>query len=226
MKKLLIFLFSVSLSFTIIFNAFGCGEQDDPIYQRVSELKNQVFVGQSANYNLKACYGFKEQPYLNDAKVGEKFSLLTFKLLDKQTDSATYTLTLNFNGKDYKQDFKPSKITGTLTVEFNIDNFNLTQFDVTITSGSSVDKVQLNSVVPKNAITYKQALDYLRKDQAKLIDSLTDANGNLNFEIYARIIVKNDKPYWYIGLGLGDGKLKALLIDGFSGQILAVREVI
>ncbi len=226
MKKFLLFLFPLLLCFTVTLNLFACGSQVDPLYQRVSELKNQVYYGESQNYKIKACYGFKENPYINDGKVGEKVYNLTFKLLDKETDSITYTLTFNYGGKEFKQDFKPSKITGTLTVDLPIDNFNLSSFEITITSGSNVEKVQLNSIVPKNTISHTKALDYLRKDQAKLIESLTLSDGSLQFEIYARIIVKNDKPYWYVGLGLGEGKLKALLIDGISGEVLAVREII
>ena len=40
-----------------------------------------------------------------------------------------------------------------------------------------------------------------------------------------RIFVKNDSPYWYVGIASGNGKLKALLIDGASGELLAAREI-
>ena len=40
-----------------------------------------------------------------------------------------------------------------------------------------------------------------------------------------KVIVKDDKPYWYVGIASGGGNLKALLIDGFSGEVLAIREI-
>ena len=40
-----------------------------------------------------------------------------------------------------------------------------------------------------------------------------------------RIIVKKEKPYWYIGLINQDGTTKALLVDGFSGEVLAIRKI-
>ena len=41
-----------------------------------------------------------------------------------------------------------------------------------------------------------------------------------------RIIVKDGKAYWYAGLSDGKDFLKALLIDGVSGEILATRTVL
>jgi hypothetical protein len=40
-----------------------------------------------------------------------------------------------------------------------------------------------------------------------------------------RVLVKDNHAYWYIGLCDTEGKLKALLIDGFDGKVLAVRDI-
>ena len=72
---------------------------------------------------------------------------------------------------------------------------------------------------------FGKALDFLYSDQQNLIKAFCDEKGAFNAEIYARIIVKNDKPFWYIGIASGNNNLKALLIDGFSGKTLAIREI-
>ena len=40
-----------------------------------------------------------------------------------------------------------------------------------------------------------------------------------------RIFVKDLKPYWYIAIANSENKLKAMLIEGFSGELLAVKDV-
>ena len=57
-----------------------------------------------------------------------------------------------------------------------------------------------------------------------MINGFYDQNNNLNLEIHARITVKDNAPYWYVGLNTKNG-LKALLVDGTSGKILAIREI-
>ena len=96
---------------------------------------------------------------------------------------------------------------------------------MSILSGSAPEVITLKSILPKNTIDYKKALDFLYKDQQNLIKAFCDESGAFNAEIYARIVVKNDKPFWYVGIASGNGNLKALLVDGFSGKTLAIREI-
>ena len=69
-------------------------------------------------------------------------------------------------------------------------------------------------------------MEILSSEQGALIETYKNENGEFSGEISERIIVKNEKPYWYVGLLNGKGGTKALLIDGLNGEILAVREII
>ena len=40
-----------------------------------------------------------------------------------------------------------------------------------------------------------------------------------------RVIVKDQLPYWYVGFASGNEQLKALLVDGINGEVLAIREI-
>ena len=106
-----------------------------------------------------------------------------------------------------------------------IENFNLKEFIVTISFGGERHEILLKSIVPENTISYLTALDHLYNKQSDLIKAFSDENKNFNAEIHIRIVVKNEKPYWYVGIASGNERLKAMLIDGFSGELLAVREV-
>lgn len=224
MKKFFICLFLVLISLVFSFSLWSC-KKVDPLLNQISELRCDIFNGESENFSLTAYYGFCERPYINDGKVGERFYELVFKLKNKETDNATYTLLLEFNGENFKQDFNKNEKTGILTVSFDVENFDKKQFDVKIQYGAQTQTITLNSIVPENTINYQTALMKLKESQPDLLKAFSNELG-YNFEIYQRIIVKNEKPYWYIGLALGENKLKALLIDGFSGEILAIREVL
>ena len=210
------------LALTITF--FGCAKVN-PLYNRVSELRSHLFIGNSEHFSIAACYGFKETPFNNDAVLGEKVYSLHFKIDNEFNQNATYSLSFNLYEKEYSLDFKFNPVTHNLSAAVELENFNEKQFSVTVSSGGISELITLTSIVPDGTIDYKTALDYLYQNQRPLVDSFIDENGDFNAEIYTRVIVKDDKPYWYVGIASGGGNLKALLIDGFSGEVLAIREI-
>ena len=221
MKKIF-YLLTLFLFFIPVFSACNNSFSLEPF---VSELKSCVYQGQSQTYSLKACYGFIEQPFENDGTVGNKVYSLTFKLLDKETDETTYTLFFNYGDNTYTAPFKLNPITNTLTCSLEIARFDVNEFSVEVHSASNVETVTLKSIIPANTITYSQALQRLQNDQSLLISHYISEDGEFNAEIYVRILVKDDKPFWYVGFASGNNNLKALLIDGISGETLAVREI-
>lgn len=217
-SALVLFLLSFSLSFL-----FGCNKSDDfTIY--LSEYKSDVLEGKSENYSLIAGYGFYETPANFDGAVGNKTYLLTIRMKEKQPDNVNYTISFKFDGKDYKKEFSLSPVYNVLSAEFNIDGFNLTEIPVSVSAADKTEEVLLKSVVPENVISVNDAINSVKKNTT-VFDSLTDGNGGYNMELIARIIVKNDKPYYYIGVTDKNGKTKALLVDAFTGEVLATRNV-
>ena len=197
----------------------------NPLYDKVSELRSDLFLGEGEHFSLSACYGFKETPFLNDTLVNEKIYYLSFKLKGQPTDNSTKKISMEHDKKLYQAEFKLNPVTHTVVATFEVEGFNLKEFSVTISADSLTEKITLRSILPENTLDYKSALDFLYKDQPTLIEKYSDSNGNFNAEIYARVIVKENAPYWYIGIATGNDNLKALLIDGFTGELLAIREI-
>lgn len=230
MKKIFKVLFSIFLCLTcfaafLLFGAFSC-EKKKTLNDFVSELRTDVFEGSSDNYSLKAAYGFKETPYINDGVIGEKVYSLSFVLTNKLADDVKRTIVFSFNQEEYRADFKFNPSSDSFTAGAEINEFNLKDFPVKIIAGSEAEEVRLRSVVPPTAITCDKALEILSSEQGALIETYKNENGEFSGEISERIIIKNEKPYWYVGLLNGKGGTKALLIDGLNGEILAVREII
>lgn len=220
MKKILTSLsFFLCLCFSLCL--FSC-KNTNGLESYVSELRTVSYRGESEEYSLKANYGFKETPFVKDGKVGEKAYSLTIKLLGVSLDPATYYASLTFDEINYKDKFILDS-SGGLSVSFEIKDFKENEFDVNIICGNKTQTVKLVSVVPENTLTYVDALNNLKETQSELVSVYYDGE-EFNAEIYARILVKEDKPYWYIAFATSND-LKALLIDGFTGEVLAIRNV-
>lgn len=213
---------SIFLCVILVFCA-SC-QKTNPLYDAVCELRSNLYYGISENYKLDACYGFTESATQPDGK-SEKVYAITFRLLEKEIDQADYSISMVYDQKNYSAHFKLNPITHTVTARIELENFNEKSFTVTLIKAQDKEDLTLSSTLPDGAISYKTALDCLYEKQSELIKSYIDQNGNFNAKICARIIVKEQKPYWYVGLTSASGDLKALLIDGITGETLAIREI-
>ncbi len=213
-KKIVILALIILTAFTqIIF--VGC-KTDTSLTDNIIELRSNVFEGKSDNYTLSASYGFKKTNNTNSY-------LLTFKLHDKELESAEYILKFNYNDIEFKSNFTLNPLTNVKTVSFEIPDFNESEFTVTVLSGSNAEDVNLTSLLPTGTLTITQALNKLSQNQPALIDSYK-VDGEFKASIIARVLVKNEQPYWFICFSASDEK-KALLVDGITGEVLAIREI-
>ena len=222
MKK---FLLSLLLILCIVLPFSACKKQEQTLEPYLSELRSNSYFGQSENYTVKAGYGFNIVSHDSDGAASTTEYAITFKLVGKETEAATFVLSFSFKDKQYSANFKLNPVTHSLTVKINLEGFNLNEFNVQISSASSSESVTLKSTVPSGTLSVSQTLKCLEKNQKELVDSYRDKNGNFTAKICARIVVKDEKAYWYIGLTAKNGELKAFLLDGKSGEVLAIREV-
>ncbi len=192
----------------------------------LSQLQCDLYLADSEEYKLKAFYGFNETPVKNDGVIGKTTYKLTFILYADLTQQAEYTLSLSIGENTHELTFKPDGVKGAFTTTLEVENFTLKEFNVKLLCADKTTDIVMRSALPQNAISYKTALDCVLSHQEALVKSYFDQSGTFNGEIRQRIIVRDGKPYWYVGLVDKTGGVKALLVDGISGEILAVREVV
>ena len=219
MKKIVLFFICLIVPCTFL---CSCKSQNS-LDGFVSELRSNCFESVDSNLSIKAGYGFVEQqPDLNGS-VGDKIYVLKFKLAGGQTENVTYHVSLNFNQTEYSSTFKLNPVSHSLTAIMQIDNFNLSQFEITIKYGSDSQTVKMKSILPENTITYSKALSYLQQSQSQLLKTFYQ-DGKFGAELCLRVLVKDNHPYWYVCIS-SKSQTKALLIDGFTGEVLATRDV-
>ena len=208
--------------FLLIFSVqlFGC-EKKSILLPFVSELRSEIFEGKSENFSIKAHYGYRETPYLNDGKVSPYSYELTFFLMGNVQNNVSYSLELcPFNEK---VDFEVTN-NGTLKASYKVKEFSEKSFGVILCYSTESEKITLTSILPENTLTLNEVLLKVEKSQEVLINSYY-SDANFNAEIYARVLVKNDRPFYYIAFANGK-TLKAFLVDGLTAEVLAIREVI
>ena len=221
-------IFVLFLSFILSLSSlFGCN--NNSLKNNVSELRKDVFLGQLECENgqtltVKGACGFIEKPYVLDGKTGDLVGFLKFNLSGDVSESVSYSLAFTHDDFNYKKEFAFNPTVNAFTALFEIEDFSLKEFTVNLFIGAKSYPVTLKSIVLNGVLSYEQALEKLKENQPSLIAQKTDENGNFNAEIYMRILVKNEYPYWYIGIS-HENKIKAMLMDAKTGKILAVRDV-
>ena len=181
----------------------------------VTEARTDIFYGENADIKLSCAYGYE----LN----GEKEYFLTFKLGVDPTTEATYSIELTLD-KTYTEKFTFNPVSHTLTAKVKtklIEN----KFTATVICGSSKTEIDLVSIVPEKTLSIPDALSKLSSTQPSLIDSYLNEYGDFDAKICIRISVKNDKPYYYIAFTRPSNEVKAFLLDGFTAEVLAVRDI-
>ncbi|MBR5191900.1 MAG: hypothetical protein IKW33_00635 [Clostridia bacterium] len=219
LKKL--FIMVCALSFLTL---IGCSNQLN-LSNYVSQLKSNIYEGTFNDLTVMANYGFIEDNSANDGVVNKTNYYLTVKLLNKQTDYSTYTLKFCQDGNEYEKKFELNPISNSFSATIFISPFSANSFEITIINSSTQQVVKLNSILPKNTLTPEVALKKLQEQQPSLIKNYLDENGNFKAEIIQRVLVKDNHPYYYVGIVENSSNTKAMLLDGFTGEVLAIRNV-
>lgn len=213
----------IAACFAILCFLFTCGcSKESKLLPYISELRETLYEGSSERYTVTAGYGFCETPRQSDGKVGELKKRLTVSLKGADAD-VKITGAVAVGDVVCKESFKLNPVTFMLTAEFPMDA-PPSQVNLTLSENGNDEEVILLPAVPEGSFGYKQTLKYLEANQPGLIENY-ESNGAFAGEIALRILVRNEKPYWYVGLTDQHGKTKALLIDGTDGNVLAVKDI-
>ena len=203
------------LTFTFPLSLFcGC-KKNDVLLPYVIELRENIFLGETEDYTLKAYYGFK---LTNENK---RYALTLF-LADGDAPSVEYTISFDYDGKTYADTLRFDPVIERLAATFYLEGV-AEDFTATLSFSSERVEVPMHSTLPDETIHYKRALELLYEKQTAFIDGFFE-NGTFTAEIVLRVVVKDDKAYYYVGIEK-DETLKAFLMDGKTGEVLAIREI-
>ena len=214
MKKIRVILLTILCVFCGLF--FSCQKHSD-LSKYIVNLQSDIFYGENGDIKLKGGYSYC-------LEQGEKVYFLTFKLLEKEMDNASYSISFMLD-KEYSSTFSLSPVTNSLTTKVEVVPFSQKEFTVNVFVGSERYDINMLSLLPSSVVSPVDGVNSLLDSQPELINLYKNENGGYDLSIEVRIIVKNEKAFYYVGLIDKNKQLKALLIDGQTKEVLAIRNI-
>ena len=217
MKKFVSIVLALAAAFTLV----GCAKEN-PLKPYVSELTENIYAGESEHYAVRGKTGFCEKEHKRDGTAGDTVRLLILTM-PSVNDAQSVTATVTVNGEPHTEKFTFNPVTFAYNAKFEVP-FSERTFDVILRENGAEETVTMTSVLPENTLNLDGVLDALMQRQPDFIGAYMK-NGAFCGEIAAKVSVRNEKAYWYVGITDPSGRTHAFLMDGASGEILAAKDI-
>ena len=206
----------------VVICSVSCKENVD-LKLYVSQLRLGVYQGAFEDYKITAFAEDRETPFLLDGFVGTKEYIMTVKVEKQKGSCDGVFIKLDYDDVSVESKLEYNPLNGKFISEIKVSKLP-TSSSILATIKCEELECSCELTTQKNAgtISYENALNSLKNSEPSLIKNLFETT-NICTEIHIRLIAEGDKNYYYIGLVDKDGKIKAFLIDGLSGEVLAKR---
>ena len=189
-------------------------------FDYVSELRSNIFLARTENFDLRIYATRKESPYTTDGVPRECFSRLEAYLVAPEGDKTPY-LSMQIYEQTQGGEMSYDNVKGEYYYSCPLDVSSLSSIPCVITYGEEKIELVASSVLTKQSISPQTALKNLQTEAPDLFSSMTDKYGFAG-EIYIRLLYE-DAPYYYIGIINRQGDCNAFLLNAETGKILARR---
>jgi hypothetical protein len=220
MKKMLIVLIIV-----LVFPLTACQSALNKYSSNISEIRDEVMIGESENFTVTLISGERENPFEVDGKTDEKIDFTVVTITPKHEDECEFTYRIKIGEEILSGKFTPHPFKKTYS--FEVEKRTTGTAFLAIGDGENIYEINLTSVKTDNTISYSDALDIACHRLKDSIESVT-VDDVLNCEIFIRYIenpISSEKAYyWYVAFAPEKYTTFATLIDTVTGEIIAVRE--
>ena len=218
MKKSIILL----IAFCLLLFASSCKNNID-LEMYLSEKRTSVYFVKSEDYSLTVYGEEREDPFISDGYVGSVKKFLTVRLEDYQKALDDASVTINFDGISLTGKFEYSPLNGKFCTEIETESLpTLSEITAVIKNGGEEKSFTLSGY-SSDGIDYKTALSSVSKMAKSEIENMLNTTSSL--EVRLRIILEEDRTYYYVSLIDKSGKTLAYLVDGINGEILASKTI-
>lgn len=218
MKKSIILL----VAFCLLLFVSSC-KNDIDLEMYLSEKRTSVYFVKSEDYSLTVYGEEREDPFISDGYVGTSKKFITVRLEDYQKSLDDASVTITFDGVSLTGKFEYSPLNGKFCTELETESLpTSTEITAVIKNGGEENTLTLKGC-PLGGIDYKTALSSVSKSAKTEIENMLNQTSSL--EVRLRIILEEDRLYYYVSLIDKTGKTLAYLVDGASGEILASKTI-
>lgn len=220
MKKIIVLCITVILAFS--FTACKKTRDFSPF---LTQIRNNCYEYSESGLKITVFAEQKENPFIADGYIGTLANFLTVKVegeLNKSLDGAKFTV--SYDGNTYGGSFGLSPLGNKYIAEISVEKLpEIPQIQFTAEFDGESKEFTLSTKKLSTTISVTDAVLCVYNENEKLFDEYL-TNGSVSAEINARLIVSDDKNYYYIGLITKTGEIYAYLLDGESGKILAEKK--
>ena len=208
----------VLLVFTLVFCS-GCKRGVD-YFAYVSELRSNVFIGESDLFRVRAYATQKESPYVTDGIPCEK-NVRTEIYLSAPNGAQDCHIHFSIDGTEYGGEASYDNVKGEYFYACPLDTASVSALSLQITYGNETVSLTANAMRTSQTLSPRDALDIVVDSERELFQTMTDKYGFAG-EIYMRLIYE-DAPFYYVGVIDRNGSVTAFLLNATTGRILAKR---
>lgn len=203
----------------------GCGEGNLEKYaDRISELRENLFAAENAEYKVTAISGRREDPYELDGVSRGKCDFTVVTVTPVSFSAAEhYRYRAEIDGNAYEGDLLPHPFAQSLSVD--IPAAARGSFTLTVT-GASEQTFEMKNIVTGELISAEKALT-IALDKMKNELKKFGSRRKPDCEIYVRLM---ENPidgsggfFWYVAFVGKDKATVAVLLRGDTGAVGAVR---
>ena len=218
MKKTIILL----VAFCLLLFVSSC-KNDIDLEMYLSEKRTAVYFVKGEDYSLTVYGEEREDPFISDGYVGTIKKFLTVRLEDYQKALDDASVTISFDGISLTGKFEYSPLNGKFCAEIETESLpTLSEITAVIKNGGEERTFNLSGY-SSDGIDYKTALSSVSKTAKTEIENMLSQTSSL--EVRLRIILEEDRVYYYVSLIDKTGKTLAYLVDGSNGEILASKTI-
>lgn len=208
----------IALIFPFIFTA--CNRKTE-YFSYVSELRDNVFLGECEQISLRAFSLIKESPYLTDGIPCETNVRTEVYVVAPSADKVC-EIAFNVGGTPFAGEMSYDNVKGEYFYACPVSTSLLTSIEFSISYGEEAYTITANSVRESQTLSPKDTLNAVVNAETELFSNLTDKYG-FTGEIYMRLIYE-ETPFYYVGVIERNGNVTAFLLNANTGKIIAKRQ--
>lgn len=190
----------------------------------VSELRSDVFCGESENYSVTVYSGLKEKPFKHDGIVEKQTLFLSIKIFMKERSDEVINVKFEIDGTLYEKQTQYDPVSSTISCSAEVKALPQNELILTFCRGDEIETIKTTSLLKADTLSFSVAL---QKATEKAADFLNEHTSGSKFEgeISIRLLCESGRNYYYVGFILQDGLKLAYLLDGTTGEILAEKKL-
>ena len=223
MKKITIFVL-------IMINCFiltGCNRYYNITRSSISEIRYNIFNGDSDNFNITFMSGQREKDYVVNGYNTDliDFGIVTITIKNpnlSEPNNPTFALTIDTLRHEGVLERNPFDGTYVADIETIVDN-NLPSISIKVFMGDNIEELQLTNISYDWKVSCYDALKLSCKELSQELKPLTQKEflGEVYIKIIKDTIINDGNYYWYVNFVSRNWIYHSTIINPLTSEILA-----